>query len=126
VDPLFVLTDQEFNLQIADQGCVFNPARRLSIEFARFPIERPMQSPHGSLAREALTGNCPNSYLSSVTLKEQIMSDNRKRSSFAEIISVMGDALAVAASVRQGRQPKAHNLLGLGIDPEQFRQIRRF
>jgi hypothetical protein len=44
---------------------------------------------------------------------------------FAEIITAMGDALAVAASVRQERQPDARNLRGLGIDPEQFRRIGR-
>jgi hypothetical protein len=50
------------------------------------------------------------------------MSTNRTR--IGEILSVIGDAIATAAAVRNGRQPKARNLRGLGIDPEQFRKIR--
>ena len=53
------------------------------------------------------------------------MSNNSKRSAFSEVLQIMGDALAAAAAVRQGRQPAARNLRGLGIDPEQFRQIGR-
>lgn len=41
-----------------------------------------------------------------------------------EIITVFGDAVAAAAAVNGGHQPKANNLRGLGIDPEQFRKIR--
>lgn len=54
------------------------------------------------------------------------MSNNTKRSALSEILQIMGDALATAAAVRQGRQPRARNLRGLGIDPEQFRQIGRY
>lgn len=54
------------------------------------------------------------------------MSNRQRRSTVVEIMSIMGDALAVAAAVRQGRQPRAQNLRGLGIDPEQFRQIGRY
>ncbi|HWK69075.1 MAG TPA: hypothetical protein VNS34_29470 [Rhizobiaceae bacterium] len=54
------------------------------------------------------------------------MSKRQIRSAVVEIMSVMGDALAVAAAVRQGRQPRARNLLGLGIDPEQFGRIDRY
>ena len=46
-----------------------------------------------------------------------------KRSTFGEIFAVIGDAFAVAAAVRQGRQPAAHHLRTLGIDPEQFGRI---
>ena len=46
-----------------------------------------------------------------------------KRSTFGEIFAVIGDALSVAAAVRQGRQPPAHHLRALGIDPEQFSRI---
>lgn len=53
------------------------------------------------------------------------MATRQRRSTIAEIMSVMGDALAVAAAVRQGKQPAARNLRGLGIEPEQFRQIGR-
>lgn len=54
------------------------------------------------------------------------MSNNTRRSALSEILQIMGDALAAAAAVRQGRQPAAHNLRGFGIDPEQFRQIGRY
>ena len=49
-----------------------------------------------------------------------------KLSFLGEVLSVMGDAIAAAASVRQSRQPQAEHLVRLGIDPEQFREIRRF
>jgi hypothetical protein len=52
------------------------------------------------------------------------MSNTTRRSAFAEILATMGDALAVAAAVRVGRQPDARNLAGLGIDPRQFPKIR--
>ncbi len=54
------------------------------------------------------------------------MSNNTKRSAISEILQIMGDALATAAAVRQGRQPASRNLRGLGIDPEQFKQIGRY
>ena len=54
------------------------------------------------------------------------MFTRQRRSTVAEIMSVMGDALAVAAAVRQGQQHRDRNLRGLGIDPEQFRQIGRY
>jgi hypothetical protein len=50
------------------------------------------------------------------------MSTNRTR--LGEIFTIIGDALATAAAVSNGHQPKARNLRGLGIDPEQFRKIR--
>jgi hypothetical protein len=69
----------------------------------------------------------PPGHLSNLQEKqEKIMSDHRRRSAVVEIMAAVGDALAVAAAVRQGRQPSAQNLRGLGIDPEQFRQIGRF
>lgn len=46
-----------------------------------------------------------------------------KRWAFGEILAVFGDAISVAAAVRQGRQPAAHRLRALGIDPEQFSRI---
>lgn len=58
--------------------------------------------------------------------REKIMFSRQRRSAVVEIMSVIGDALAVAAAVRQRRQPKAHNLMGLGIDPDQFRRIGRY
>lgn len=50
----------------------------------------------------------------------------RKHSALVEIFSIVGDALATAAAVRNHRQPDPNRLRNLGIDPEQFRQIHRF
>lgn len=46
------------------------------------------------------------------------------RSRITEAFSLFGNAVAAAAAIRTGRQPKASNLRALGIDPEQFRKIR--
>ncbi len=54
------------------------------------------------------------------------MTARTKISFLGEVLSVMGDAIAAAAAVRQHRTPRAENLVKLGIDPEQFREIRRF
>ena len=54
------------------------------------------------------------------------MSDQTRHSLVSEILTVIGDALASASAVQQGRQPKARNLRGLGIDPVEFRKIGRF
>ncbi|MGE0503721.1 MAG: hypothetical protein AB7I79_24185 [Rhizobiaceae bacterium] len=54
------------------------------------------------------------------------MSTRTKPSFLGEVLSVMGDAIAAAAAVRQGRTPRSENLVRLGIDPDQFREIRRF
>jgi len=54
------------------------------------------------------------------------MSTQTTRSFVSEILTVIGDALATASAVQQGRQPKAKNLRGLGIDPAQFRTIGRY
>jgi len=48
------------------------------------------------------------------------------RSKIADFFSVFGNAVAAAAAVDNGRQPRARDLRGLGIDPEQFRRIKRF
>jgi hypothetical protein len=47
-----------------------------------------------------------------------------KRSALRDFFTMIGDAVAVSAAVRGGRQPAEHNLRGLGIDPERFREIR--
>ena len=54
------------------------------------------------------------------------MSNNTRHSFVSEILTVIGDALASASAVQQGRQPRAKNLRGLGIDPAQFRKIGRY
>ncbi|WP_274626218.1 hypothetical protein [Arvimicrobium flavum] len=48
-----------------------------------------------------------------------------KRITLSEVLGIIGDAVATAAAVRNRRQPAARHLRGLGIDPEQFRQIGR-
>lgn len=53
------------------------------------------------------------------------MFTNKRTTTFGEVLGIIGDALATAAAVRQHRQPAPHHLRGLGIDPEQFRQINR-
>lgn len=54
------------------------------------------------------------------------MSYHQQRTRIGELFHVLGNAIAVASAVTHGRQPKARDLHGLGIDPEQFRQINRF
>ena len=54
------------------------------------------------------------------------MSNQTRHSLVSEILTVIGDALASASAVQQGRQPKAKNLRGLGIDPAEFRKISRY
>jgi len=41
-------------------------------------------------------------------------------------MSIFGSAIAAASAVNQGREPNARDLNALGIDPEKFRQIRKF
>lgn len=50
----------------------------------------------------------------------------RKRSAIAELISVFGNAVAASSAVSHGRQPNARDLRALGIEPAQFRTIKRF
>lgn len=39
---------------------------------------------------------------------------------------ILGSAIAAAAATENGRAPRARDLHVLGIDPAQFRGIRRF
>lgn len=41
-------------------------------------------------------------------------------------IEVAACAISASAAVESGKQPDARTLRRLGIDPERFRQIRRF
>ena len=43
-----------------------------------------------------------------------------------EVLAVLGNALATATAIRQGTEPKARNLRGLGIDPAEFRKINHY
>jgi hypothetical protein len=54
------------------------------------------------------------------------MSNNHKRSAFGQLFDVLGSAIAVASAVESGRRPFDRDLDVLGIDPRNFRKIRRF
>jgi len=41
-------------------------------------------------------------------------------------LGTLTDAISVSNAVRERRQPNAHSLRRLGIDPEQFNRIGRF
>lgn len=47
------------------------------------------------------------------------------RGFFGNAISILGAATAVAAAVEGHRRPKDRDLLSLGIDPANFRMMRR-
>jgi len=87
-----------------------------------------MHAAHGSLACNPLTKSNRQAYLCCGAQKRAGKSDvimsNSNRTTFSEVLGIIGDALATAAAVRNGYQPHARNLRGLGIDPEQFRKIR--
>ena len=59
------------------------------------------------------------------TMRKDIMM-TAPRSRLGELIATFGNAIAAAAAVNAGRQPLARDLRALGIDPERFRQIKRF
>jgi hypothetical protein len=50
---------------------------------------------------------------------------NRTSTFLNEMFGALGSAIAVASATEQGRQPRAHDLRRLGINPEQYRGIRR-
>ena len=85
-----------------------------------------MRRAHGCPAAGALTGTRRASYIRHgarhAPESKVIMSTTRTR--IGDILTLIGDAIATAAAVGEGRQPKARNLRGLGIDPKQFREIR--
>ena len=43
-----------------------------------------------------------------------------------EFLDIVGSAFAVSAAVRERRQANDTDLRRLGLDPEQFRTIKRF
>jgi hypothetical protein len=51
---------------------------------------------------------------------------NHNRSLFREVLVTMGNALVTAAAVNRGGRPADRNLRGLGIDPADFRDIKRY
>lgn len=54
------------------------------------------------------------------------MSNRSLRRGITEFLDVVGSALAVSAATRNHRQAKDADLMRLGIDPVQFRGIKRF
>ena len=54
------------------------------------------------------------------------MSNNTRHGLVSEILSVIGNVLASASAVQQGRRPRATDLRGLGIDPAEFCKIGRY
>jgi hypothetical protein len=51
---------------------------------------------------------------------------NRTRSAVADILDIIGSAIAVGAATNSGRKPRSCDLRVLGIDPTQFDKIGRF
>jgi hypothetical protein len=56
----------------------------------------------------------------------RVMRTNTKYSFLSEVLSTMGNALATAAALHRGGEPTAKNLRALGIDPAEFRKIKRY
>jgi hypothetical protein len=53
------------------------------------------------------------------------MSNRHISRTISNFIQAFGSAVAAASAVERGRTPSARDLRNLGIDPEQFRGIRR-
>lgn len=49
---------------------------------------------------------------------------SRQRLTFSEMFAIIGDSIAVAAAVEEGRTPPAAALRRLGIDPRNLRTGR--
>lgn len=54
------------------------------------------------------------------------MSARRFTNGFGEFLTLMGSAIAVSAATREHRHARDTDLQRLGIDPAQFRAIKRF
>jgi hypothetical protein len=54
------------------------------------------------------------------------MIGNRKSSTLGRVLDVLGSAVLVATAVESGHRPFDRDLVRLGIDPREFRKIRRF
>jgi hypothetical protein len=54
------------------------------------------------------------------------MSKNQPRSTFADLLGLLGSAISAAAAEESGRSARSQDLRRLGIDPIEFRKIRRF
>lgn len=54
------------------------------------------------------------------------MSVKRMTRGFGEFLGIVGSAFAVSAAVRERRVARDADLQRLGLDPEQFRTIKRF
>jgi hypothetical protein len=51
---------------------------------------------------------------------------NRFTRGISEFFDIVGSAVAVSAATREGRQARSSDLQRLGIDPQRFREIKRF
>src|SRR5690606_8511219 len=61
--------------------------------------------------------------------RRSAMTTNRKPSLLDRVggfIDVLGSAVAVSGALQGRREPKAHDLMVLGIEPNQFRSMGRF
>lgn len=54
------------------------------------------------------------------------MAKSQFRSGIGGMLDMIGSAIAVAAAEENGRAARASDLRRLGIDPVEFRKIRRF
>lgn len=68
-----------------------------------------MRGAHISRAQPRLAKIYTNHYISAVHNKEVCIMSNTKRSAFAEIMSIIGDALTTAVAVRTGRSATLRN-----------------
>jgi hypothetical protein len=57
---------------------------------------------------------------------ESQMSKNQPRSTFADLLGILGSAIAIASAEENGRTARGQDLRRLGIDPVAYRKIRRF
>ena len=86
-----------------------------------------MRGAHGWIAGAGLTGGHRSSYLvgSNHRPKGRVMR-LQSRNFLGSMFSALTGALAVAAAVDRGRRPSDEDLRALGIDPAEFRNIRRY
>ena len=54
------------------------------------------------------------------------MSTYKPLGAIGELVRLFGSAITASAAVERGRRPENQDLVALGIDPSDFRRIRRF
>lgn len=65
-------------------------------------------------------------YAASHNAKGKMMSSRFLTRGITEFLDIVGSAIAVSAATREHRQARDADLRRLGIDPVQFRGIKRF